>query len=78
MMAAVHGATAQEAALNVTDADQAYFEQLLIKIQQYWSAGDLTRLRQYVTPEMLQYFSEELSVNSSKGLANIVENVSLE
>ena len=27
---------------------------------------------------MLQYFSEELSANSSKGLANIVENVHLE
>ena len=67
-----------EKALNLTEADQAAFEQILEKIQRAWSGGDLTRLRQYVTPEMLQYFSEELSANSSKGLANIVENVHLE
>lgn len=64
--------------LLITNADKEYFEQLLLKIQHNWGEADLTRLRQFVTPEMLQYFSEELSANSSRGLANKVENVKLE
>ncbi len=63
--------------ISVTNQDKEYFEQLLLKIQQSWSQADLTRLRQYVTPEMLQYFSEELSANASRGQANIVENITL-
>ena len=61
--------------LMITNSDKEYFEQLLQKIQHNWSEGDLTRLRQFVTPEMLQYFSEELSSNASRGLANKIENV---
>ncbi len=63
--------------LAVTDADKAEFEQTLYRIQHNWSEGDLARLRQFVTPEMLHYFSEQLSVNSSRGLANKVEQVQL-
>ena len=66
-----------ESAITITDADKDAFEQLLTKIQHNWSEGDLTRLRQFVTPEMLQYFSEELSANASRGLANKVEQVQL-
>lgn len=61
----------------ITDADKDEFEQLLEKIQHAWSEGDLTRMRQFVTPEMVQYFSEELSANASRGLANKVEQVRL-
>ena len=63
--------------LDITEADKAAFAQLLQHIQQAWSEGDLNRLRQYVTPEMLQYFSEELSSNASHGLANKIEQVTL-
>ena len=63
--------------LNITDSDKNYFEQLFQKIQHHWSEGDLNRLRQFVTPELLQYFSEELSSNASRGLMNKVENVTL-
>ena len=62
----------------ITEPDQKDFESTLINIQKFWSAGDLSRLRAFVTPEMWQYFSEELSANASKGTANIVENVKLE
>lgn len=64
--------------LLITSADKGYFEELLQKIQHNWSEGDLTRLRLFVTPEILQYFSEELSANSSRGLANKVDNIKLE
>jgi predicted lipid-binding transport protein (Tim44 family) len=64
--------------LTVTDGDKSTYEQLLINIQHAWSEGDLSKLRQYVTPEMLQYFSEELSANASRNLANKVEQVQLQ
>jgi predicted lipid-binding transport protein (Tim44 family) len=63
--------------LAINDSDKHAFEQLLQQIQQNWSEGNLTRLRQFVTPEMVQYFSEELSANASRGLANHVEQVQL-
>lgn len=64
--------------LDISESDKATFEQLLKKIQHSWSEGEINKLRQLVTPEMLQYFSEEMSANSSRGLANKVENVTLE
>jgi len=64
--------------LLITSTDKEYFEQLLIKIQHCWSEGDLTKMRQFVTPEILQYFSEELSSNASRGLANKVDHVKLQ
>lgn len=64
--------------ITVTDTDKTAFEQSLYKIQQKWSEGDLNGLRQYVTPEMLQYFSEELSANASRGVANKIEKVQLQ
>lgn len=64
--------------LNITDHDKNAFEQVLQKVQHHWSEGDLIKLRMFVTPEMLQYFSEELSSNSSRGIANIVENITLD
>jgi len=39
--------------------------------------GDLGRLRQVMTPEMLGYFSEELTRNTSEGVQNIVSDVRL-
>ena len=63
--------------ISITDEDKDSFEQLLLQIQTAWSQGDLNKLRQLVTPEMIQYFSEELSANASRGLANKVEQVQL-
>ena len=61
--------------ISVCDDDIASFKQLLIDVQHAWSEGNINHLRQYVTPEMLNYFSDELSANSSRGLANKVEQV---
>jgi predicted lipid-binding transport protein (Tim44 family) len=63
--------------VNVGDADLSAFQSVHAAVQDAWSHGDLGRLRQLVTPEMLSYFSEELTRNSSRGVQNIVSNVNL-
>jgi len=61
----------------VGDADLNAFQSLHAAIQEAWGRADLAQLRQYLTPEMLSYFSEELTKNSSQGVQNLVSNVSL-
>jgi predicted lipid-binding transport protein (Tim44 family) len=61
----------------ISDADFTAWGDLLTGIQAAWSKGDLATLRRYVTPEMLSYFSEELSRNVSQGVENRVERVTL-
>ena len=71
------GETAQpiEAPLTVTPDDYRSFQELLGHIQQAWGNTDLTHLRQYLTPEMLQYFNEQLSANTSRGEVNRISDV---
>jgi predicted lipid-binding transport protein (Tim44 family) len=61
--------------IGVQPADFEEFERLLAEIQKAWSAGDVGALRRHVTPEMLSYFSEQLSANASAGVENHVEDV---
>jgi predicted lipid-binding transport protein (Tim44 family) len=63
--------------VTVGDADLNAFQSLHAAIQQAWGHADLAQLRQLATPEMLSYFSEELTRNSSQGVQNMVSNVSL-
>ncbi len=63
--------------VDVTDADLETFQRIHAAVQEAWSAGDLGRLRRLMTPEMLGYFSEELTRNTSQGVRNIVSNVQL-
>ena len=63
--------------INLGDADLAAFQALHAAVQEAWSAGDLSRLRRLMTPEMLSYFSEELTRNASQGVQNIVSDVQL-
>jgi predicted lipid-binding transport protein (Tim44 family) len=63
--------------VNLADADLQSFEQLHAAIQDAWSAGNLARLRQLMTPEMLSHFSAELTRNTARGLRNIVADVRL-
>ncbi len=62
---------------SITSADKAAFQQLLIDVQRAWSKQDLTELRQFVTPEMLNYFSAALADNNSQNIRNHVEDVVL-
>jgi predicted lipid-binding transport protein (Tim44 family) len=64
--------------LTIDKADYDAFERLLIEIQAAFSAEDLNALRAKVTPEMLSYFSEQLSENASRGLVNKISGVKLE
>jgi predicted lipid-binding transport protein (Tim44 family) len=63
--------------INLSDADLSAFQTLHAAVQEAWSAGDLGRLRQLMTPEMLSYFSEELTRSASQRLRNIVSDVQL-
>jgi predicted lipid-binding transport protein (Tim44 family) len=62
---------------SVTSDDKAAFQQLLIDVQRAWSKQDLTDLRQFVTPEMLNYFSAALADNTSQDIQNHVDDVVL-
>jgi predicted lipid-binding transport protein (Tim44 family) len=61
----------------VSDGDLSAFQAIHASVQEAWSRGDLGRMRPLMTPEMLSYFSEELTRNTSQGVQNIVSNVSL-
>jgi len=61
----------------LSQGDFAAFEQSLQAIQAAWSNQDLTALRRLVTPEMLSYFSEQLSEQASRGVRNQVSDVRL-
>src|ERR1700693_1499616 len=61
----------------VGDDDLNAFQMLHAAVQEAWSRGDLGRMRQLMTPEMVSYFSEELTRNASQGLQNIVADVRL-
>jgi len=63
--------------INLSDADLGSFQTIHAAVQEAWSAGDLARLRRSMTPEMLSYFSEELTRNASQGVQNIVSDVQL-
>jgi predicted lipid-binding transport protein (Tim44 family) len=76
--ASLPGGGASSAPLDITADDYGSFESLLTGIQAAYSNGDLASLRGLATPEMLGYFSEELSSNASRGVENKVEAVKLE
>jgi predicted lipid-binding transport protein (Tim44 family) len=69
------GRAANPEEVQIADADFQAFERLLMEIQAAWSRGDIAGLRQFVTPEMLSYFSEQLSSNASRRIENRVEDV---
>ena len=62
---------------NLSDADLSAFQAIHAAVQEAWSVGDLGRLRRLMTPEMLGYFAEELTRNTSQGVQNIVSDVQL-
>jgi predicted lipid-binding transport protein (Tim44 family) len=62
---------------SIGKADYDAFERLLEEIQAAYSAEDLSALRNLATPEMLSYFSEQLTENASRGLVNRISAVRL-
>ncbi|WP_428532423.1 Tim44 domain-containing protein [Rhodopila sp.] len=62
-------------AIGQTDYQQ--FEQLLKGIQAAWSAHDLNGLQAMTTPEMVNYFAEQLTEQVSRGVRTVVDDVTL-
>ncbi len=63
--------------VNLSDDDLTRFQAIHAAVQEAWSEGDLGRMRRVMTPEMLSYFSEEMTRNASQGSGNIVADVEL-
>lgn len=63
--------------IGIGDADLTEFQRVHAAVQDAWSRGDLGQMRRLMTPEMLGYFSEELTKNSSQGVQNVVSDVNL-
>ncbi|MGH7048626.1 MAG: Tim44 domain-containing protein [Stellaceae bacterium] len=63
--------------VNFADADLQSFQQLHAAIQAAWSAGDVSRLRPLMTPQMFAYFSDQLAHDVARGVRNIVSDVHL-
>lgn len=63
--------------VNVSDADLNAFQAIHAAVQEAWSGADLAHLRRLMTPEMLGWFSDELTRNTSQGVQNIVAGVHL-
>ncbi len=64
--------------VGIEEADYQAFEQNLRDIQTAWSQADLTALGNLATPEVTSFFARELAALASRGLANHVEQVTLE
>jgi predicted lipid-binding transport protein (Tim44 family) len=77
-LGSMFGANAPAGApLSIAKEDYDAFERLLSDVQAAFTAEDLNALRAKVTPEMLSYFSEQLSENASRGVVNRVTDVRL-
>ncbi len=72
------GGGARVAQITITPADFQAFEQLLKAVQAAWSAHDLATLQRIASPEMVSYFSEQLSDQASRGIRNSVTAVNLD
>jgi predicted lipid-binding transport protein (Tim44 family) len=63
--------------IEIKPEDFDTFERLLGEVQTAYGREDLAALRARVTPEMLSYYSEELSENASRGVVNELSDVKL-
>ncbi|NWG25969.1 MAG: TIM44-like domain-containing protein [Pseudorhodoplanes sp.] len=65
------------ASVAIEPADFDTFERLLNEVSVAYGEGNLGKLRSLATPEMLSYFSEDLSRLASEGLRNEVSGIKL-
>lgn len=63
--------------IEIDEADYNAFEKLLGDIQSAWSNEDIGVLRTFATPEMVSYFSEDMTANAGRGVVNKVSDVKL-
>ncbi len=72
------GSTRATRPLALVQGDYQSFDQLLHGIQKAWSAQDLAGMNTMATPEMVSFFSEQLSELASRGVRNTVTDVRLQ
>jgi predicted lipid-binding transport protein (Tim44 family) len=65
------------APLEITPDDYDTFERLLGEVQAAWSSEDIAKLHTLATPEMVSYFTEDLTANKNRGVINKVSDVKL-
>jgi predicted lipid-binding transport protein (Tim44 family) len=65
------------APLEIGPSDYEAFERLLGEIQAAWSNEDVNKLHTLATPEMVSYFTEDLTKNKAQGDVNKVSDVKL-
>ena len=65
------------APLTIGPSDYDAFERLLGEIQAAWSNEDVAKLHTMATPEMVSYFTQDLSANNARGVVNKVSDVKL-
>jgi predicted lipid-binding transport protein (Tim44 family) len=64
--------------LQLTPADRQAFAQCLTYVQQAWGAADLRAISQAATPELMNYFQDQLNTLNRQGLRNRVADVQVE
>lgn len=63
--------------LDLAEEDYQAFERLLVRIQDAYGREDVATLRAIVTPEMANYFAEDISENQRKNQHNLVSDAKL-
>lgn len=63
--------------LALEQADYEAFERLLVRIQDSYGKEDLAALRAIATPEMANYFAEDIAENQRKNIHNLVSDAKL-
>jgi predicted lipid-binding transport protein (Tim44 family) len=65
------------APLEILPADYEAFERLLSEIQAAWSNEDVAKLHTLATPEMVSYFTGDLTANKTRNVVNKVSDTKL-
>jgi predicted lipid-binding transport protein (Tim44 family) len=63
--------------LQIGPDDYEAFERVLGEIQAAWSNEDVGSLQRLATPEMVSYFTQDISANQRRGVVNKTTNVKL-
>jgi len=72
------GARAGQPAVEISQADFEQFERLLADVNAAWTREDMTALARIATPEMVQYFRDDLAELSARGWKNETSETKLE
>ncbi len=71
------GGAAASAPLEIKPDDYEAFERLLGDVQAAWSNEDIEKLHKLATPEMVSYFTDDLTANKQQGVLNKTTDVKL-